>query len=144
MKGWVALLLLGFVGFATAGIVNPDVPNHVGAFHERMAAYQQRILDGRTTLSMDRASGSMAEALDDELNEAYRRVMARLSEPQQSALRASQRQWLHYRDAEYAFLDQTFTREVYGSSYALALTGARNALVYERAEELWGYLEQLY
>ena len=139
MKYLILVLLL----YATtaAAVVDPDAPAHVRAFHERMAPYHAQIRQGQTTAAMSEAYVAMAEALDRELNTAYRQLMARLSDEQQAALRASQRQWLKYRDAEFAFLNETFTRQSHGSSVVLTVGGARNALVYERVEELWSYLE---
>ncbi|GAB3672970.1 lysozyme inhibitor LprI family protein [Salinisphaera aquimarina] len=132
-----------FLATAAGAVANPDAPRYVDAFHQRMAPYHERIVQGQTTLAMDQAGVAMAKALDNELNAAYRKLMTRLSPEQKSALRASQRQWLKYRDAEYAFLNQAFTRESHGSSSVLTVGSARNALVYERVEELWSYLEQL-
>lgn len=136
-------LALLFVAGAALAVVNPDAPHSADAFHQRMQPYHARIAKGQTTLAMDQAAATMAAALDHELNTAYRRLMARLTPQQKAALRDSQRQWLKYRDPEYAFLNEAFTRESHGSSSVLTVGSARNVLVYERAEELWSYLEQL-
>lgn len=138
---YLVLVLLLVCG--TAGAVdNPDAPDYLGAFHHRMQTYQQRIDRAQTTADMSQASVAEAKALDQELNTAYQKLMHRLSPAQQSALRASQRRWLKYRDAEFAFLNKTFTRQSHGTSSVLTVGHARNALVYERAEELWGYLQE--
>ena len=139
---YVAVVLLCLAGTAGA-ITNPDAPDLVAAFHERMAPYAQRIRDGQTTLAMDQASVAMAEALDRELNTAYGRLMARLEPAQQSALRTAQRRWLKYRAAEFAFLNKTFSRESHGSAVVLTVGSARNALVQARVEALWRRLQQL-
>ncbi|MES1924192.1 lysozyme inhibitor LprI family protein [Salinisphaera sp. T31B1] len=139
---YLFVALLCFASVAQA-VDNPDRPDHLGAFHERMTPYEQRIRAAQTTADMSQASTDMASALDDELNTAYKRLMAELSPEQQSALRTAQRHWLAYRDAEFAFLNDVFTRESHGTSVVLTVGGARNALVYERAEELWSYLQQL-
>lgn len=48
--------------------------------------------DGYTTLE---------NALDKELNSAYQNLMKVLPEPSKAELRASQKQWVKYRDAEF-------------------------------------------
>ena len=40
---------------------------------------------------------------DKEMNKLYQQLMNRLSKPSQKKLRASQRAWLKYRDAAYAY-----------------------------------------
>ncbi len=104
MKYWALALLL--VCSVAGAVDNPDAPDYLGAFHQRMQAYQQRIDHARTTADMSQASVAEAKALDHELNTAYRTLMHRLSPTQHSALRASQRHWLKYRDAEFAFPQQ--------------------------------------
>ena len=137
----LAVLLLAAT--TAAAVTNSDAPAHVDAFEKRMAPYQERIRSGKTTLAMDRAMREMAEALDEELNSAYEKLMQRLPDTQRSALRASQRRWLAYRDAEFAFLSGAFTRESHGSSSVLTVGQARNALVRARVETLLSYLEAL-
>ncbi|MGB7757984.1 MAG: lysozyme inhibitor LprI family protein [Salinisphaera sp.] len=139
MKYW-ALALLLFCSVAGA-VDNPDAPDYLGAFHQRMQVYQQRIDRARTTADMSLALVAKAKALDHELNTAYRMLMARLSPAQRTALRASQRQWLKCRDNEFSFINKTFTRQSHGTSSVLTVGHARNALVYARAQELWDYLE---
>lgn len=139
---YLTLALLLFTTIAGA-VTNPDTPDYVAAFAKRMAPYQERVRGAPTTLAMNQASVAMGQALDRELNSAYEKLMGRLSADQQSALRASQRRWLKYRDAEFAFLDQAVTRQSHGSSAGLTIGNARNALVYSRVEELWSYLEEL-
>lgn len=52
---------------------------------------------------MNACSGVRYQAADKEMNKLYQQLMQRLSKPSQEKLRASQRAWLKYRDAAYAY-----------------------------------------
>ncbi|MES1941082.1 hypothetical protein T5B8_12613 [Salinisphaera sp. T5B8] len=138
---YLAMLLL-CVAASAGAITNPDAPAYVDDFQARMAAYDARLANASTTRAMNQASTDMAQALDDELNTAYKQLMTRLTPAQQAGLRASQRRWLAFLDAEFEFLNRLFTRESHGTSAALDVGQARNALVRARARTLWSYLEQ--
>jgi uncharacterized protein YecT (DUF1311 family) len=60
--------------------------------------------DGMSTQGMVECIGAAYEAWDKALNEAYRSLMTSLSAEEADLLRASQREWIRFRDAESTFL----------------------------------------
>ncbi|MCM2317145.1 MAG: DUF1311 domain-containing protein [Thermoanaerobaculia bacterium] len=77
-------------------------------------------------------------AWDEELNAAYQAVAKLLTREQRDALKTAQRQWLAWRDAEFAMLDAIYaTRE--GTMYLPMAAGDRMEVVKARAVELRGY-----
>jgi uncharacterized protein YecT (DUF1311 family) len=65
--------------------------------------------DGMTTQGMVECIGTAYEAWDKALNEAYRSLMASLSPEEAELLRAAQREWIKFRDAESDFLGSLLT-----------------------------------
>jgi uncharacterized protein YecT (DUF1311 family) len=67
--------------------------------------------DGQSTQGMVECLGTAYEAWDGALNEAYKGLMDTLEPAQKDALKASQRQWVSYRDGEQKFLQTLVTPE---------------------------------
>jgi uncharacterized protein YecT (DUF1311 family) len=65
--------------------------------------------DGMTTQGMVDCIGAAYEAWDKALNDAYRSLMATLSPQEAELLRAAQREWIRFRDAESVFLGSLLT-----------------------------------
>ena len=84
LSRWASVGLLAFSGF-------------VGAHGECDSA--------KTQMEMTHCSAQAYQAADDELNEAYQRLVDRLEHNSASLekLREAQRQWIGFRDAECAF-----------------------------------------
>ena len=90
---------------------------------------------------MAQAGAAYAKALDRELNQAYRQLLAQLDTASAEKLRASQRAWLAYAKAEAAFIDASWTQERFGSSSVLSKWDYRNTLTKERTRALLLYLQ---
>jgi uncharacterized protein YecT (DUF1311 family) len=67
--------------------------------------------DGQSTQGIVECLGTAYEAWDGALNEAYKGLMDTLEPAQKDALKASQRQWVSYRDGEQKFLQTLVTPE---------------------------------
>lgn len=65
--------------------------------------------DGQSTAGMVQCLTTAYEAWDAALNEAYKGLMDSLEPAQKEAMKASQRQWIAYRDAEQKFLQTLVT-----------------------------------
>jgi uncharacterized protein YecT (DUF1311 family) len=65
--------------------------------------------DGQSTQGMVECLGTAYDAWDKALNEAYKGLMDSLEPAQKDALKASQRQWIAYRDSEQKFLQTLVT-----------------------------------
>ena len=76
------------------------------------------------------------------LNENYRALMQKLSQEEQNKLRAAQREWIKYRDLEFAF-NETYWDGFHGTMYITRSTAYQWMFVRERALRLGYYLEDL-
>jgi uncharacterized protein YecT (DUF1311 family) len=68
--------------------------------------------------------------------------MKKLSKEQQAQLRASQREWIKYRDLEYTF-NANFYASFGGTTQGLNIMAYQCSFVRERALALGAYLEEL-
>lgn len=59
--------------------------------------------EATTTAQMIDCAGAHFETADRELNQVYQSLLSRLGEQQRAALRAAQRAWVAFRDAEARF-----------------------------------------
>jgi uncharacterized protein YecT (DUF1311 family) len=94
-------------------------------------------VDGQTTVEMRECAGKEYKRADAELNAAYKKLMATLSDRgHQAALKAAQQSWLKYRDANCefeAFLNRGGT--IYPVIYTSCLTTMTGARTKELREE---------
>ena len=92
-----------------------------------------------TQLEMNFCAGRNREAADAALNEAYRRIVARLGTDTATLgqLREAQRAWIAFRDAECTFAASGVEG---GSIYPMILLGCRETMTRERISALRGYL----
>lgn len=91
--------------------------------------------DATTTLEMVECAGESYERWDRELNLQYKRLMDVLPPEGQQALRESQRKWIAFRDAEFAFIDSAYSQRQ-GTIYRPLHMEARTAIVKARAQQL--------
>lgn len=88
---------------------------------------------------MNVCAGEAYAAADAELNTAYKQIVARLAgDPDGlAALRAAERAWVAFRDAECAFQSSGVEG---GSIYPMVQAGCLEGLTRDRLEALNGYL----
>ncbi|MBL8498144.1 DUF1311 domain-containing protein [Nitrosomonas sp. JL21] len=132
-------LLLCF-SLSTQAIDNPDAPDYVGDFLKRAQPYERNIQQtAHTTQQYVTAYAAYEKFLDNELNAAYRQLMAHLPEESQQALKKSQLAWLNYRDQEFEFINHNWTTEKFGSSMVISGGDYRAKLIKDRAMILLYY-----
>jgi uncharacterized protein YecT (DUF1311 family) len=95
-----------------------------------------------STAGMANCAYAAQEAWDKELNTRYAALLAALPAPEAEALRASQRRWLAYRDAEYGLIDEVFAR-LEGTMWIPVRVSHRSSLTEQRADDLQAYQEYL-
>ena len=81
------------------------------------------------------------EAWDKALNQAYGALMASLEPSQKDLLKASQRQWIAFRDSEQEFLASLLTPDA-GTIMRVTTNEAMVGLVKSRTLELRSYAQQ--
>lgn len=141
----LALAFLWATGIWSSGchaIDNPDAPDHVADFEARARQYEVAINErAKTSDEIASAYAGYERFLDKELNSAYSDLLKKLNESSRRGLMNSQRRWLQYRDAEFAFIETNWTPENFGSSYRITRGGSRARVVRSRVVELLGYLK---
>ena len=101
---------------------------------------EKRLSNAQTTLEMSEAFGWAAREWDKLLNENYRALMQDLSNELQEQLRASQREWIKFRDLEFAF-NADFHSYFGGTIARINAAAFQCAFVRERALALGSYLK---
>ena len=103
---------------------------------------EKRIDNDPSTIGMIEAFEYAAKEWDKLLNENYTALMRKLSGEEQEKLRASQREWIKYRDLEFDF-NAHFWAGFEGTMYRVFPFDFRADFVRERALMLGNYLESL-
>jgi uncharacterized protein YecT (DUF1311 family) len=101
--------------------------------------FNKKIDDDPTTVGMGEATAWAYDEWDKLLNANYQALMKALDKENQELLRASQREWIKFRDLEFEFSDSFWTRE--GTMYAQVRLACKRDFVRERALKLGQYLE---
>jgi uncharacterized protein YecT (DUF1311 family) len=129
-----------FVSLTVSAIDNPDAPNLVDEFKARSQPYNDAINDpDNTSRDYLLAYDKYQTFLDDELNNAYKILMSKLEKPQQQQLKTAQRNWIKFRDAEFDFIDNNWTRQEFGSSAGLSRGAYRSSIIRDRVLQLLNY-----
>ena len=103
----------------------------------------ERMLDENpTTAGLWPAYAFAMKEWDKLLNENYKALMQKLTKEEQEKLRASQREWIKYRDLEFAF-NEKYWEQFMGTMYVGNSTAYQLMFVRERALRLGYYLEDL-
>jgi uncharacterized protein YecT (DUF1311 family) len=95
-----------------------------------------------STAGMIKAIQKAIEAWDKELNKNYQALMKKLDKKNQEKLRASQREWVKYRDLEFEF-NNNFWANFDGTMYLLFPLDFQLEFIKERTLSLGSYLEGL-
>ena len=144
-RHFYSFMLIGFFmcfSVSVPALDNPDAPDHVDDFMNRTQVYELDIQrTTHTTQSYITAYTAYEKFLDDELNNAYKQLMAHLNNEAQQVLRDSQRQWLKYRNAEFNFLAHNWTTKNFGSASVLSRGDYRTKLIKNRVVILLHYLQ---
>lgn len=137
-----AVLLWALAGLSPAlALDNPDTPDLVAAFEQRMKPLEAHFGEQTTTVATNEAGQAYAKALDAELNRSYLQLLSKLGEGDAKKLRASQRAWLQHAKAENDFIDSNWSQANFGTSAVFSRWTYRNALTKQRVTSLLYYLQ---
>lgn len=95
----------------------------------------------QTTMGMIDCEAKAAASWDKELNKNYNALLKTLSKAEQEKLRASQRKWIAYRDAELDF-SNTMYRNRDGSMWGIVAASRHREITRTRALELKMYMNE--
>ena len=105
-------------------------------------ALEKRIDDDPSTVGMMEAYQWACEEWDKLLNSNYNALMKKLDKENQERLRASQREWIKYRDLEFTF-NENYWGAFEGTAYRVFPYAYQSDFIRERALRLGYYLEDL-
>ncbi len=91
--------------------------------------------------AMNREATKDSEAADAQLNQMYKALLDKVDKTSQEKLKAAQRAWLQFRDAEAGFVSDAEARG--GSMEAMSSTITSTTLTKHRTEELRLLLKEL-
>lgn len=131
--------LLLCTGAASQALTNPDTPNFLASFTQQARTFEDRVGAQSSTAEVVSASADYRKFLDQELNDAYQKLIKQLPAASVERLRASQREWVKHFRNEKIFIDAQWSRENVGTSAALSQAMFTNALVKARIEQLLAY-----
>lgn len=96
--------------------------------------------EGMSTVGMKRCLATATEAWDGELNKVYRELMAAIDAEGKKRLRAAQRSWIAFRDAELDALVAIYGA-MGGTMFQVMHADAVSALTRDRVRQLEATLE---
>jgi uncharacterized protein YecT (DUF1311 family) len=95
--------------------------------------------DGQSTAGMIGCADAAYASWDQELNTAYSSLIENVDADSAAKLKASQRKWVAFRDAEYEFQEGTWTAD-YGTAMSVSLALARVDMIRARVLTLRSYM----
>lgn len=112
------------------------------AEHPIEQALQDCLEKDSSTHGMIGCFDKASESWDKELNRVYKKLMELLDEKEQAQLKASEKKWVEYRDAELKVLGSVYDK-MEGTMYQPMRVAAAMKLTEDRAMQLKGYLDLL-
>lgn len=123
-------------------IDNPDAPNYVEEFQTRMTEFEKKsVIEKPTTHDDVTYYLEYLAILDKELNNAYSDILLALPDNSKEQLRISQRNWIKFRDSEFSFIEQHWTRDNFGTSYIISIGDYKVSILKSRIVQLLHYLK---
>lgn len=136
----IAALLLMLCSNLALAIDNPDAPDLIAEFEAREKSLIAAI-EKPTNTTSDYAVlySNYLKFLDKELNTVYKTLRTKFPEDKQKQLKASQINWIKYRDLEFAFIDSTWTNKDFGTSSVISRGQYKVNVVRDRVIQLMHY-----
>jgi len=137
----VFILTVVFSGFNTVyAIDNPDSPDLLGEFKAREQPYLDNInKSSNGAWNYLKTYNNYQDFLDRELNVAYQSIRSHLSNERKIELKTSQFNWIKFRDSEFEFINNVWTRQHFGSSSDMSRGGYRCTVIRNRIMQLLNY-----
>ena len=133
MNAFKLVLILALVILAPSARAADDQKKHpIDQWLETHMSHDE------STAGMRNTTNEAREMWEAEMNKVYNRLMSKLTQKQQTALREAQRNWLKFRDAENKVISETIASKD-GTMFQLIATGNGMQLVRERTLNLLAY-----
>lgn len=130
------------LGYAFAASAKPSAScTLVGMPHPVLIKEQQCKDKHSSTMGIQKCLQDAGADWDKALNTLYQQLLASLTDPAlQNALKQAQRNWLAFRDSEWAFLKVYYAKES-GTFWSLMAQDLMNNITKHRVKELYEALE---
>ena len=136
----VLLLIAGLILNTACAVDNPDAPDLISQFKVSEQSYLKAINNPKNgTRDTIRAYHEYKLFLDKELNTIYRSLKSKLSKERQQELKASQLNWIKFRDAEFKLINNNWDRTSFGSSFAVSRGEYSSTIIRNRLIQLFHY-----
>lgn len=131
--------LLPLVSAMALFVSSPVLAAQAGTAEDLIDAWlEAAVQKDPSTAGVRNATNRAREMWDEEMNSCYKRLMSQLDASQQAALRASQRDWLKFRDSEFKTISQIVTTRG-GTMWQVVATSGGMRIVKDRTLQLRGY-----
>lgn len=136
----VLILMINLTLNTACAVDNPDAPNLISQFKVSEQSYLKAINNPKNgTRDTIRAYHEYKLFLDKELNTIYRSLKSKLSKERQQELKASQLNWIKFRDAEFKLINNNWDRASFGSSFAVSRGEYSSQVIRNRLMQLFHY-----
>ena len=134
------LITLGSITTLAHASDNPNTQDFIGKFNQHEKVYLKAIESpANGTRDTIRAYHEYKLFLDKELNTIYRSLKSKLSKERQQELKASQLNWIKFRDAEFKLINNNWDRASFGSSFAVSRGEYSSTIIRNRLMQLFHY-----
>lgn len=144
VKYLLTLIILSTFANACVAVDNPEAPNHLSSLESQEALFLDKINNPDNGYRANLiAYDDYLTFLDKQLNAIYKDLVPRLNEEQKNALKLSQREWIKYRDLEFALIQDVWNKSDFGSSSAISRGQYKASIVRDRVIQLIHYSKSL-
>jgi len=136
----LAVTIMGLISNIAYALDNPNAPDYIAEFNARSQVHEQMVNDPKlTNRGILAAYNSYQLFLDEELDAAYQLLRSKLLKAQLDELKKSQEYWIKFRDAEFEFINNNWTRANFGGSFGLSRGGYRTNIIKNRVTQILYY-----
>lgn len=136
----LAAIILLLASSVCQAIDNPDAPDLAAEFQNRAEAFERTIREQADhPADIGLSYRQYSDFLEQQLNAVYGMLSRQLDAANKQDLIRSQRRWVQFRDAEYAFIDKNWTSKQFGTSSMISRLAYRSSITKHRVMELLDY-----
>ncbi|MBD1558172.1 hypothetical protein HC752_14635 [Vibrio sp. S9_S30] len=128
-----------FFSFCTWALDNPDNTNKAAELASNSAVYLNKITNATGYRSTLLAYTEYHEFLSDEIKSTYVDIAKKLTEKERDAFKASHTAWESFLHSQFAFIEEVWSKDNFGSASAIDRGQFKAKLLRDRLLELQYY-----
>lgn len=138
-RAFLVLAVLS-ISFSACAIDNPDAADYISKFEQSLKPYIKQINNPENNNRQAVVAYSRYQNfLESEMKVAYKTLKTKLNKREYSRLKESQENWVRFRNSEFKFIDNNWTRKKFGSSYVVSRGDYKCTVIKNRIIELLNY-----